>query len=73
MLENGQAVISVKNSMAVEPVVENGKVLTSKTKDAQEHGMGIQNVVEVVEKYGGRYMVDYGNGEFQFSILIPNN
>lgn len=73
VLENGQAVISVKNSMAVEPVVENGKVLTSKTKDAQEHGMGIQNVVEVVEKYGGRYMVDYGNGEFQFSILIPNN
>lgn len=72
MLENGQAVISIKNSMAVEPVVVNGKVLTSKTKDVQEHGMGIQNVVETVEKYGGRYMVDYGEGEFQFSILIPN-
>ncbi len=73
VLENGQAVISVKNSMTAAPVVENGKVLTSKTKDAQEHGMGIQNVVETVEKYGGRYMVDYGKGEFQFSILIPNN
>lgn len=72
VLENGQAVISVKNSMAAAPAVENGKVLTSKTKDAQEHGMGIQNVVETVEKYGGRYMLDYGKGEFQFSILIPN-
>lgn len=72
VLENGQVVISVKNSMAAEPVVENGKVLTSKTKDAQEHGMGIENVAETVKKYGGRYMVDYGNGEFQFSILIPN-
>lgn len=72
VLENGQVVISVKNSMAAMPVVESGKVLTSKTKDVQEHGMGIQNVVETVEKYGGRYMVDYGEGEFQFSILIPN-
>lgn len=72
VLENGQAVISVKNSMAAEPVVENGKVLTSKTKDTAEHGMGIQNVAEAVEKYGGRYMMDYGQGEFQFSILIPN-
>ena len=72
-LENGQAVISVKNSMAEEPVVGNGVLLTSKIKDAEEHGMGIQNVVETVEKCGGRYMVDYGNGEFQFSILIPND
>ena len=72
VLENGQVVISVKNSMAAMPVVESGKVLTSKTKDVQEHGMGIQNVVETVEKYDGRYMVDYGEGEFQFSILIPN-
>lgn len=71
VLENGQAVISVKNSMAAEPVVENGKLLTSKTKDAQEHGLGIQNVVECVEKYGGRYMIDYEKGGFQFSILIP--
>lgn len=73
VLENGQTVISVKNSMASEPVVENGTLLTSKTKDTEEHGVGIQNVVETVEKCGGRYMVDYGKGEFQFSILIPND
>lgn len=73
VLEDGQAVISVKNSMAAEPVVENGALLTSKTKEAEEHGMGIQNVVETVEKCGGRYMADYGRGEFQFSILIPDN
>lgn len=73
VLENGQTVISVKNSMAAEPIMKNGKALTSKTKDAQEHGMGIQNVEETVEKYSGsRYIVDYGKGEFQFSILIPN-
>lgn len=73
VLEDGQVIISVKNSMAAEPVVEDGALLTSKTKEAEEHGMGIQNVVETVEKCGGRYMIDYGEGEFQFSILIPND
>lgn len=73
VLEDGQAVISVKNSMAAEPVVEDGALLTTKTKEAEEHGMGIQNVAETIEKCGGRYMVDYGRGEFQFSILIPNH
>lgn len=73
VLENGQAVISVKNSMAVEPVVENGALMMSKTKDTYEHGVGILNVAETVEKCGGRHMVDYGEGSFQFSILIPND
>lgn len=72
VLEDGQIVISVKNSMETAPVVENGEFLTSKAKDADEHGMGIRNVAETVEKYGGRYMVDFGDGSFQFSILMPN-
>lgn len=72
VLEGEQAVISVKNSMAAQPVVENGTFQTSKTDKTGEHGIGIRNVVETVEKYGGRYVIDYGKGEFQFSILMPN-
>lgn len=73
VLENGQAVISIKNSMTAAPLVENGKMLTSKTTDVQEHGVGVQNVVETIEKYGGRYRIDYEKDEFSFTILIPNH
>ena len=47
--------------------------MTTKTREAGEHGMGIRNVIEAIEKYGGRYVIDYDNEYFQFSILIPNN
>ena len=73
VLEGEQVVISVKNNMESEPVVENGKFLTTKLKEADEHGMGIRNVIETIEKYGGRYLIDYDKRNFQFSILIPNH
>lgn len=73
VLEGEQVVISVKNNMESEPVVEDGAFLTTKTEEKDEHGMGIRNVIEAVEKYGGRYLIDYDKRNFQFSILIPNH
>ncbi len=72
VLEGEQAVISVKNSMETKPIAEDGKFRTTKTGEAGEHGIGIHNVVETVEKYGGKYVIDYDEGNFQITILIPN-
>lgn len=72
VLEGEQIVISVKNNIESEPVVEGGAFLTTKIEEIDEHGMGIRNVIEAVEKYGGRYLIDYDKTDFQFSILIPN-
>ena len=72
VLEGEQAVISVKNSMATKPIVEDGEFQTTKTKEAGEHGIGIRNVVETVKKYGGKYVIDYDEENFQITILIPN-
>lgn len=71
VIQGGQAVISVRNSMAEEPVVENGRFVSTKDGEAAGRGMGIQNIVDTIERYGGRYMIDYNGGEFHFSILIP--
>ncbi|MCM1282901.1 MAG: GHKL domain-containing protein [Muribaculaceae bacterium] len=72
VLENGQCVISVKNSMEVKPVMEDGRFLTSKGEEAGEHGIGVRNIVEVIEKYNGRYVIDYDGEFFQMVILIPD-
>lgn len=71
ILEKGQAVISVINSVADKPVVENGKYLTTKTEERQEHGFGILNVIEAIKRYDGRYFIECEKDEFQFSIVIP--
>ncbi len=70
--EDGQTVISVKNSLAYMPVMENGKFLTSKTANAPEHGMGVRNVIETVKNYGGKYSIDFDKDGFLFSIILPN-
>lgn len=70
--EDRQTVISVKNSLAYMPVMENGKFLTSKTANAPEHGMGVRNVIETVKNYGGKYSIDFDKDGFLFSIILPN-
>ena len=34
-------------------------------------GIGIKNIVETIEKYGGSYVIQNKNQEFYFSIMIP--
>ena len=70
VLEKGQIILSVRNSMAAVPVVEDGRFLTTKTGDAPEHGMGIRNVVETVESYYGKYTIHFDEKEFSFSCLF---
>jgi sensor histidine kinase regulating citrate/malate metabolism len=37
----------------------------------EEHGVGIKNIIEVIEKYNGSYVIKNDEGEFYFSIVIP--
>lgn len=71
VLEDGQIAISVKNSFSKLPVKEHERFLTGKATP-EDHGIGIQNIIEVIERYKGHYVIDYGEGIFSFSILIPN-
>lgn len=69
MIED-ELVISVKNTYAEKPRVQDGKLLTNKQEKA-EHGIGTQNIIDVVEKYNGSYIIKVEEHEFLFSILIP--
>ncbi|MCY6958481.1 sensor histidine kinase [Clostridium brassicae] len=62
-------VISVKNTYTNNILYSNGRVLTSK-ENKEEHGVGISNVVNIIEKYGGSYIIKSNGNEFYFSILI---
>lgn len=69
--EDGELIISVKNTFNHELNYENGEIKTTKTYNPEEHGVGIKNVIQVVKKHHGVYAIkDYGK-EFLFSIIIP--
>lgn len=60
--------LEVKNSMDMTEKYTKG--FTNKG-DAQEHGIGLLNVSDVVNKYNGAVNTETQNGIFAISILIP--
>ena len=71
MRDEGGVIISVKNSFC-QPVIRNGDdFLTVKDNERGFHGIGIRNVIKVVNKYGGTYVITDSDNEFFFSIMLP--
>lgn len=69
--EEDRIIIAVKNTYNYDIVYEHGEVKTTKTFEADEHGVGIKNILKTIEKYGGSYVIEDKNKEFYFSIIIP--
>lgn len=70
IVENNQILISTQNPTKYEPKIVNSKMITTKTEES-EHGIGLLNINTVVEKYDGTCAIQYKNGWFCLSILIP--
>ncbi|WP_243140888.1 sensor histidine kinase [Candidatus Galacturonibacter soehngenii] len=69
--EEDGIILSVKNTCSEPPIFENGRIKTSKLLEPEEHGIGIKNIITIIEKYNGSYVIKNNDSEFYFSILIP--
>lgn len=69
--EDDMIIIAVKNTFNYDVVYENGEIKSTKMSNVEEHGVGIKNVLKIIEKYGGAYVIEDKNKEFFFSIIIP--
>lgn len=70
MIENEDIILSVKNTYN-EPIIKRGESFVTAKKEKSDHGIGIKNVIKVVEKYKGTYAIQNKTEEFMFSIMIP--
>lgn len=43
---------------------------TTKISNSDEHGIGLKNVIQIIEKYEGSYAISTENNEFEFTALI---
>lgn len=70
--EDDCIILSVKNTYdGVLRYGKNGEIRTLKKERPQEHGIGIKNIIAVIEKYEGSYVMKDMKKEFFVSVLIP--
>lgn len=69
--EDGMVKIGVRNTFNNPIRYENGEIKSTKMLRTEEHGVGIKNIIDVIEKYEGSYVIKDDNEEFYFSIIIP--
>ena len=69
--EDGMIKIGVRNTYSNPILYENGEIKSTKLVRTEEHGVGIKNIIEIIEKYDGSYVIKNENQEFYFSMIIP--
>jgi|GEM_PF-7060989 len=69
-MEEGHFILSVRNSCIGDAVEDEEGFATTKTLEPERHGLGIKNIIRVVEKYQGSYVIEPGEEDFYFSIYI---
>lgn len=70
VIEENTVILSVKNTYTEPVIYENNEIKTSKKISPEEHGIGIKNIIKIVDKYNGSYVIESDNMEFFFSIII---
>lgn len=70
-VENHAVNISIANSKENKVIIKEGILHTTKKEKSENHGLGIKNIIGIVEKYNGIYAFDPDEQEFLFSICIP--
>ena len=69
--EHGNFILSVKNTYNGKLNVVGETLYTTKKRNKESHGIGLKNVMQVIEKNKGYYAMNYTDTEFYISIVIP--
>lgn len=60
-------VFSIENTVAEPVKIKNDYIITTK-ENRLRHGFGLQNIISIITKYQGDYVMDYDNGRFIFVV-----
>lgn len=61
--------ISVENSSAQMPVIQNDRLISTK-EDSEKHGWGMLSIQSIVDKYGGQIEYNYDDQIFKINITF---
>lgn len=62
--------LEIRNPMAGKLQQVNNRIVTTKEKK-EDHGIGLQNVYEMIEKYQGEYQIETTGQEYAIKMMFP--
>lgn len=65
-------ILSIRNTYCGNICRKDDQFLSTKQNDNGNHGYGLKNVIKVIKKYGGEYVIKTNENEFVISINIPH-
>ena len=69
--EDSDFVLSIKNTYNGKLNKVGQSLYTTKVKEKGSHGIGLKNVMKIVEKNQGYYAIKHTKKEFHISVIIP--
>lgn len=63
--------LRISNNTKIMPVIENGKIATSKP-DKQLHGIGLESIQLLAERYQGKAFFNCENYIFTLTVILMN-
>lgn len=69
--EDDELILSIKNTYDGKLNKVGEKLYTTKTEERESHGIGLKNVIHIIEKSGGYYAIENTEDEFLISVVIP--
>ena len=69
-IKNQQFMFIVKNRVSENIKIESGLIKTKKV-DFQNHGLGLKNVYDAVERSNGLFEIDIQNQQFSARVVLP--
>ena len=63
-------VISCENSLGTKPIINKDKFVSRK-ENSFIHGIGTENIKDIVEKYKGEINIDYDDDMFNVRVVMP--
>ncbi|MCM1233746.1 MAG: GHKL domain-containing protein [Ruminococcus flavefaciens] len=69
--EENEFILSIKNTYDGKLNKAGENLYTTKVKERESHGIGLKNVIQVIEKNKGYYAIEHTENEFHISVVIP--
>lgn len=72
LYQKNSFICNIKNPTSENVIIKNNSIATTK-QNKKEHGIGLENIKQIVEKYNGTFNINFENNVFELTFMLLIN